>query len=63
MADLNDNPPYFPHPLYSETVPEDIEISQDILTVKAEDPDSRKFFLSNFYLKNIIVNFRVRITI
>lgn len=44
MADLNDNAPYFTSPIYTYRVKEDVEISQDLITIKAEDKDSRKFF-------------------
>ncbi|KAI1722266.1 cadherin domain-containing protein [Ditylenchus destructor] len=41
VTDLNDNPPTFNQTLYERRVPENIDISQEILTVKAEDLDSQ----------------------
>ena len=42
VADLNDNAPRFEKVLYEASVPENIDVSQEIMTVKADDLDSRE---------------------
>uniref|UniRef100_A0A915E4Z3 Cadherin domain-containing protein n=1 Tax=Ditylenchus dipsaci TaxID=166011 RepID=A0A915E4Z3_9BILA len=41
VADLNDNAPRFENALYEASVPENIDVSQEILTIKAYDLDSQ----------------------
>ncbi|KAL3113055.1 hypothetical protein niasHT_013520 [Heterodera trifolii] len=41
VADSNDNAPHFVHPLYTVQVLESVDVGSELLTVKAEDPDSQ----------------------
>ena len=43
IGDVNDNPPYFTEKKYEGRVKENAEIYTDVLTVKAQDLDRRKF--------------------
>jgi hypothetical protein len=42
FSDANDNAPRFPHPFYTVQVPENVELGKELMTVRAEDPDSRE---------------------
>eukprot|EP00096_Caligus_rogercresseyi_P016358 TRINITY_DN898_c0_g1_i1.p1 TRINITY_DN898_c0_g1~~TRINITY_DN898_c0_g1_i1.p1 ORF type:complete len:1540 (+),score=519.42 TRINITY_DN898_c0_g1_i1:230-4849(+) len=40
IADINDNPPYFPHSNYSADVPENQDLGSKVMEVTAEDKDT-----------------------
>ncbi|KAI3422308.1 Hmr-1p [Globodera pallida] len=49
VADSNDNAPHFLHPLYTVQVLESVEVGIELITVKADDPDSQSTLRYSLY--------------
>lgn len=43
VADINDNAPYFDEKRYEGRVSENVDVNQDIITIKAHDLDRCEF--------------------